>query len=68
MNLRDKTVTITRYMNIHQFWRLRSELLREIYYKELLDQNNDGFEIVQHPPPHDEDEAENEEDITSPLV
>ncbi|XP_057317583.1 RING finger protein 141-like [Hydractinia symbiolongicarpus] len=67
VNLRDKSVTITRYMNIHQFWRLRSELLREIYYKELLDQNNDGFEIVQHPPRHDEDEAENEEDITSPL-
>ena len=49
-------------MSLYQFWRLRVELLRELHYKEILDENCDnGFEFVDEPLP--EDDEPNQESV-----
>lgn len=44
----DKTAKVTRKLTLHQFWRLRIELLKEIHYKNSLEDKVDGFEVVNH--------------------
>ena len=50
---------VTRRLTIYQFWRLRSELLREIHYKNILEEHrNGGFQLV-----NENGEIEEEENI-----
>lgn len=46
--MQDKTARVTRRLNLRQFWRLRTELLTEIHYKNLLECKHEGFELVDH--------------------
>lgn len=44
----DKTAKVTRRLTLHEFWRLRAELLKEICYKNYFEEKKDGFELINH--------------------
>ena len=54
INIAQRSVTVARSMNLHQFWRLRGSLIKEMSLKRILENNIDGqvidgFEFVEHP-------------------
>jgi len=67
VNLTNKTVCIKRFMNLHQFWRLRDELIREINYKRIWDEQTHGFEFVpENISQYDGTEGDQEEHLDIP--
>ena len=49
MNLQEKKVKVVRILTISEFWRLRSDILEEVRFKNLLDSNMMAdFQLIDH--------------------
>ena len=49
MNLQEKKVKVVRILTISEFWRLRSDILEEVRFKNLLDSNMmSDFQLIDH--------------------